>query len=107
MSWEVRHRRSVGLVCTDCGVAYGSWYRDIRSIERDRKNAEKYGCRNCKNKRKVADLPLHHDHRDRHPDWNGSWPCCGANQFGLVGPGICNECGESYPCSFIRAETDQ
>jgi hypothetical protein len=87
MSFEVRSRRQWAVVCTDCGVAIdGRWRRNERETERDMGYAAKYGCRTCRDKATVAALPEHHRHRDRHPSHPGGWPCCGANQLGLVGP---------------------
>lgn len=105
MPFEVSSRRQWALVCTDCGVAYeGRWRRFEQETAKDLKYAEKYGCRNCRDKAIVAALPEHHAHKEEHPSWNGSWPCCGAHQLGLIAPNLCQSCGEPYPCSTAKLE---
>ena len=100
MGFEIKSRRQWAVVCTDCGVAYdGRWRPMEHATARDMEYATKYGCRNCRDKATVAALPEHHPHKAEHPSNNGHWPCCGAVQFGVIGPNECAACGEPYPCA--------
>lgn len=101
--WEVKKRTQYGLCCTECGVAYFGWKRTPQDAERERGRAERYGCKTCENRRKVAALPLHHAHHEHNPDWpypgDVGAPCCVAMQLGAVSPYECEECGEHFPCT--------
>ena len=108
MVFEVRSRRQWGVVCTECGCVYdGRWRPLAHETQRDLTYANKYGCRICRDRTIRAALPEHHRHADEHPSHNGGWPCCGANQLGLVGPDECAACGEPYPCEAARTEDEE
>lgn len=106
--WEVRKRVRYGLCCTTCGAAYGGgpWKPTPAEVEKYRERAERYGCRTCQNREKVAALPLHHAHHEHNPDWpypgDLSAPCCAAMQLGIAAPYECAECGEPFPCSAAK-----
>lgn len=108
--WEVRKRVRYGLCCTTCGAAFHtSWKPTTREVEKYREQAERYGCRECQNREKVAALPLHHAHHEHNPDWpyrgDPGAPCCAAMQLGAVAPYECAECGEPFPCTAAKAAT--
>lgn len=106
--WEVKKRTRYGLCCTECGTAWrgGSWKPTPQEAEGYRDKAERYGCKVCENRVKVAALPPHHAHHEHNPDWpypgDVGAPCCAAMQLGAVGPYECAECGESFPCSAAK-----
>ncbi len=105
MAWEVKKRVRYALCCTDCGSAFhgSGWYPYPQEAEKKRAIADRYPCKTCENRTKVAALPLHHPHHQHNPDWpypsGTSAHCCAAVQIGAIGLYDCNECGEPWPCS--------
>lgn len=109
MSWEVRERTRYALVCTDCGSLWrgGSWKFTPKDAEKHRHIAERYPCRTCENRAKVAALPTHHAHHEHNPDWpypgDVGGPCCARMQSSGIGPYDCDECNEPWPCAASKA----